>query len=172
VIEHKFLSMIGRMLAEAPHFHWVVVGPAIPKELSGLIAGAWRGRVHWIRYEPDLTSLFGALDIYLNPFMQAGGAYAAVDALVAGLPVLVAAKADSDVAHMLGERFVQSDADAYAATLRQLIADPAARRSLATVTLADLQARRSSAAAANHLVETVAAIRAGNLETSWRSALR
>jgi hypothetical protein len=117
----EWLTMVLAALDAHPGCHWLLVGNG-QNDVKGL--DRQHPRIHLLAYEPELSALLKACDIYLNP-PRVGGGVSVAHAMAQGLAVL--SLRDSDGGDKVGE-WAQADLDAYGSSLSQLSRNAEARR--------------------------------------------
>ncbi|HEY6396752.1 MAG TPA: glycosyltransferase, partial [Solirubrobacteraceae bacterium] len=82
---------ISGVIANHPHPYWLWVGegPAKAPLQSRLTALGVSGRVRMLGYRRDVPRLLAAADLFMLPSRYEGGPFALLEALAAGLPVIV-----------------------------------------------------------------------------------
>jgi hypothetical protein len=119
----EWLTMVLTALDAHPGCHWLLVGNG-QNAIKGL--DRQHPRIHLLAYEPELSALLKACDIYLNP-PRVGGGVSVAHAMAQGLAVL--SLHGSDGGDKVGE-WAHADLDAYGSSLSQLSRNAEARRTL------------------------------------------
>jgi UDP-glucose:(heptosyl)LPS alpha-1,3-glucosyltransferase len=111
----------------------IVAGRDSPEAVRGDLAGS-ESRVHFVGHRDDIESYYAAADVFALPTEHDVFPLAGVEALAAGLPLLMTDQ--GGIAEYLsdGENgyFVECDAEDVARKLEQVFGDPERRRQLAT----------------------------------------
>jgi hypothetical protein len=119
-IDEAFVTGVELALRTRPHCSWLVVG-ALPDWLKTAMRTVLDHRFIHLDFDPDLSGLMPAADVWLNPFRRGGGA-SAVIAASAGLPVLTRGDI-GDVASCVPAGQCASGVDDYFAKLGRLLDD-------------------------------------------------
>jgi glycosyltransferase involved in cell wall biosynthesis len=122
----EFLTLVLTALQEDARLRWVLVGVLDLHQFPQLAAANEKIRLHG--YENDLAGLYGACDLYVNPFRSGGGVSVGM-AMKAGLPVLTR-KDSVDARSWVGDAAEALDGDGYARELRRLVGSAEARREM------------------------------------------
>jgi glycosyltransferase involved in cell wall biosynthesis len=87
----RFLAVVGAVLAAHPDAHAVLIGDGpLAEPLAGELATlAATGRFHRIAQVPDAAAVVGHLDVFLLTSRFEGAPYAPMEAMRAGVPVLL-----------------------------------------------------------------------------------
>lgn len=125
-LTEELLDILLTALQDHAHLRWVVVGDVDAEEFPQLTARPDRIRLHG--YEKDLAGLYGACDLYVNPFRSGGGVSVGM-AMKAGLPVLT--REDSvDARSWVGDAAEALDGAGYVRELQRLVGSAEARREM------------------------------------------
>jgi hypothetical protein len=123
-MDQAFVGRLEAVLGSHPQAVWLVVG-ALPQTTIGAYRGRLGRKFVHIPYDPNLNALFGACDIFVNPFRAGGGASANL-AMANGTVVLT--RGDfGDVGGITPSIHRAPNAESYFAKLVELIGDPALR---------------------------------------------
>jgi hypothetical protein len=120
-MDQAFVGGLEVVLRRHPRALWLVVG-ALPDDLIGAYRSRFGSQFSHIPYDPNLNALFGACDIFVNPFRAGGGGSAAL-AMANGAVVLT--RGDfGDVGGITPSIHHAQDAGGYFAKLVELIQNP------------------------------------------------
>ncbi len=116
---------------QAPEAEFVVVGDG--PERQSFAARNECAPVRFVGYEPNASSLLGAFDVLAMPSRWEGFGRVAVEAMLAGVPVIAADVGGlSEVVDDAGLLVPREQPEPLAGAILELAEDPARRRSLAT----------------------------------------
>ncbi len=127
--------MAERLGNARPDVHFLVIGDGqMRRELEPrLLRGPLSDRMHWLEYLPATARYLGGLDVLALPSRFEGGPYVPLEAMRAGVPVvLTACTGNRDIVDdgVNGRLVPVDDVDALATAVGQLLDDPAARAAL------------------------------------------
>lgn len=123
-----------RALAQVPEARLALVGEGVLRPQMEALAASLgiRERVHFLGRRPDVPQLLKLADVYVHSSHWEGFGVAAVEAMAAGMPVIVSdVPGLSQVVGSAGLLFPPGDADCLARHIRSLLASEPLRRQLA-----------------------------------------
>ncbi len=122
---HHFVDAVAASGAEG----WICGDGPLREELERLVAGT---SVRLLGYRDDVENVLGAADMFALPSVGEAYGIAVVEAIAAGLPVVVsAAGAMPEIAGDAGLAVKPGDAAAFSAAVTHIATDDAFRRKLA-----------------------------------------
>ena len=131
------LDAWARVAAARADVHFVLIGDGTAEARAAVeaaIAGPpLAGRAHWIPFLPEAAAHLGDLDVFVLTSRFEGGPYAPLEAMRAGVPVVltdVVGSRDTVEDGRSGVLVPPDDAGAAAAALLALLDDPARREAL------------------------------------------
>ena len=125
--EHA-VQAVARLAAEVAEVHLVMLatGPQLGETERLVDALGVTGRVHLAGFVPGADTLLHQLDVLLSPSRWEGGPYVPLEAMRAGVPVVLSdCIGNRDVVEpgVSGERVAVGDVDGYARALARLLTD-------------------------------------------------
>ena len=141
------IQAIGRLICGASDIHLVLVGdgPLRCQLQADAVSAGIADHVHVVGQQDAVGDWLAAMDIYVNSSLNEGMSQSVLEAMAAGLPLLVADVGDS--AAMVGGEsgcgivVPPGDIEAMSTALNELCADPDRRRTLGTRAIARHQSR-------------------------------
>lgn len=104
-IDDTFIAVMRRITEAAADIDFVIIGDAETAKRR-LADVCFSERIYFLGYRTNLSDVYGALNLYVNP-ARPGGGFSAAMALIAGLPVVTLP--NCDVAYNVGEEFAVAD---------------------------------------------------------------
>jgi glycosyltransferase involved in cell wall biosynthesis len=104
-ITEEFAGIMHAIIERASNIDFAIIGTGAGV-IEALRTSEFENRIHYMGYCEDLFSVYGMMDLYLNP-KRGGGGFSGAMAIKAGLPVVTLP--DCDVAFQVPTEFVVND---------------------------------------------------------------